>query len=117
MVTAVDKELKSRGSGEEGEKKANNVVEASAWMSRVTLDIIGLATMGKSFKALEDENSALYQTYKRVLNPSTVGQILAFLGLILPWWLVSNIPVKRNHDVQREWLRSSPMQQYHADER
>lgn len=46
-------------------------VEVTAWLSRITLDIIGLAGFGYDFKALSSENgsgSPLYKAFKALLS-------------------------------------------------
>ena len=97
LISAVDETLTTTSEKSEVEGHA---MEVGAWMSRATLDIIGVATMGNSFNALEDENGQLYSTYNKVLSPSGAGKALAFLGLIIPIWIVQKIPIRRNWDVQ-----------------
>ncbi|KAH6898781.1 cytochrome P450 [Thelonectria olida] len=76
-------------------------VEIMSWASRATLDIIGVAGMGRDFGAIHNENSPLAKTYRTVFKPSKQGQILALLGFIVPLWLVNMIPVQRNDDIHQ----------------
>ena len=92
LIEALDKEIARPKEGE----KPSNVIEVQRWASRSTLDIIGVAGMDKSFNALDDENSELYQIYQQIFKPSRSAQVMQFLGILLPFWLVSNIPTKRN---------------------
>jgi cytochrome P450 len=75
------------------------VIEAGAWGSRITLDIIGIAGLGHDFNAIHDPEGPLTQIYQHVFKPSKQAQILGLLGLILPGWLVAALPLKRNGDV------------------
>lgn len=80
-----------------GEREA--ALEVGGWASRVTLDIIGVAGMGRDFGAVKDPDNHLSQIYQRIFKPSRQGQMLALMGLILPGWFVTNLPVSRNHDI------------------
>ncbi|KPM45472.1 hypothetical protein AK830_g1012 [Neonectria ditissima] len=74
-------------------------VEIMSWASRATLDIIGVAGMGRDFGAIRDENSAIAMTYRKVFKPSRQAQILALLGFFIPTRLLSALPVRRNEDI------------------
>ena len=79
---------------------ADNALEIGSWASRVTLDIIGLAGMGKDFNAIQDPSAELNDCYRRVFQPERGQRRMQLLGLLLPWWLISRIPSKRNTEVQ-----------------
>ncbi|KAF9635423.1 putative cytochrome p450 protein [Lasiodiplodia theobromae] len=69
------------------------VIEINHWSTKVTLDIIGLAALGRDFNALKNSDDPLVATYEEVLEPTmekTVFFTLHVLGLehivkILPW--------------------------------
>lgn len=71
----------------------------SQWASRCTLDIIGVAGMGKDFGAIQDPKSPLAQSYEKVFRPSKQAQFLMLLSAFLPMWLVTKLPLKRNQDL------------------
>ncbi|KAL8870147.1 MAG: hypothetical protein Q9174_003739 [Haloplaca sp. 1 TL-2023] len=75
------------------------VAEIGGFASRATLDIIGVAGMGKDFGAIQDPTTELNATYRRVFQPSRQAQILALLSLFVPMWLVQALPVKRNREI------------------
>ncbi|KAL3417262.1 cytochrome P450 [Phlyctema vagabunda] len=77
------------------------VIESGEWASRATLDIIGIAGMGKDFGAIRDPDTLLNRTYRTVFKPSKQAQLLGLLGMFLPGWLVSRLPVKRNGDIEK----------------
>lgn len=75
------------------------VLEVGSWASRVTLDIIGVAGLGRDFGAIKDPDNELTQTYARIFRPSRQSQILALLAQVIPGWIVNLLPVKRNEDI------------------
>ncbi|TQN74808.1 Cytochrome P450 monooxygenase FUM15 [Colletotrichum shisoi] len=77
------------------------VLEIGNWASRTTLDIIGMAGMGRDFGAIRDPSNPLAQTYQQVFKPSRQAQILAVLGMILPGPLVHHLPFSRNGDIAK----------------
>ncbi|KAG8532742.1 uncharacterized protein KY384_002619 [Bacidia gigantensis] len=74
-------------------------VEIANWISRATLDIIGTAGFGKDFNALDDPENELNATYRKVLQPTRAGQMLAFMGMVLPSWLIRSLPVATNNNI------------------
>ncbi|OJD40427.1 cytochrome p450 [Diplodia corticola] len=75
------------------EAQDDPVVEINHWSTKVTLDIIGLAALGRDFHALKKSDDPLVATYEEVLEPTrekTAFFALHMLGLervvrILPW--------------------------------
>ncbi|KAB2580149.1 Cytochrome P450 [Lasiodiplodia theobromae] len=80
-------------------EKPSSVVDIANWASRATLDIIGVAGMGKDFGAVADPNSELNATYRRIFSPNAVARFLQLLGLIIPFWVLRKLPIKRNMEV------------------
>jgi cytochrome P450 len=76
------------------------VMEVGSWSSRITLDIIGVAGLGKDFQAIANPESNLYKTYSVVFKPSRQAQVLGLLNLFLPLWFVRRLPIKRNGEVE-----------------
>ncbi|CAH0047115.1 unnamed protein product, partial [Clonostachys solani] len=52
-----------------GERTDSHVVELTSWASRVTLDIIGIAGMGRSFNMLQKSTDRLLRIYEQLLDP------------------------------------------------
>ncbi|KAH8124244.1 hypothetical protein ACSS6W_006962 [Trichoderma asperelloides] len=78
--------------GQEGQTE----MEVSEWASRVTLDIIGVAGLGKDFNSIQDENSDLVQTYGYLFKPRPPAKFLIVLATLVPSWLIYRLPLKRN---------------------
>ena len=78
---------------------ADTIVEIANWASRATLDIIGVAGLGKDFNAIENPNTELNATYRKVFRSNRIGQIISFAGLFLPQWFLRSIPVSHNSNI------------------
>lgn len=83
----------------EGSEKPSNVIEVGGWTSRAALDIIGVAGMGRDFNAIKAPTNELFQTYQRIFRRTRTSDILGLMSFILPNWLVSAVPVKRNDEL------------------
>lgn len=77
-----------------------SILEVGVWASRATLDIIGIAGMGKDFGAIQDPDNEISQTYLKVFAPSRQAQILGFVGLFFPLWFTRRLPFKRNGEIE-----------------
>lgn len=97
MVQAIMKDISQESSKEQG--TSPGVIEFAGWASRATLDIIGVAGMGQDFNAIQDPNTELNATYRKVFQPSREAQMLGMLSLFVPIWLVRALPVQRNDDI------------------
>lgn len=99
MAKALSQISQPEGTKPVQDLKYAPVVEIGNWMSRVTLDIIGVAGMGYDFNAIQDPTTELISTYRSVFSPSRQAQVLGFISLLLPFWLVRALPFQRNFQV------------------
>ncbi|RYO65006.1 hypothetical protein AA0113_g5602 [Alternaria arborescens] len=74
----------------------SSVVEIGHWASRATLDIIGVAGMGKDFDAISNPNNELNETYRKIFAGARGAQLIQVLLNLLPHWLAVNLPLERN---------------------
>jgi len=81
-------------------EKPDNVVEVQGWTSRATLDIIGIAGMGRDFNSLHDPTNKLAMVYKTIFTPPKYIRFLQLAGLFIPGWFLNNLPLKRNRDIK-----------------
>lgn len=95
VETEADEE---KGSSEKP-RHAPGIIEVGNWTSRATLDIIGLSGMGQDFNSLQDSENKLNQTYRTVFRPNKMAKIMGLLGVFLPFWFLSRIPVKHNSNI------------------
>ena len=77
----------------------SSVVDISDWASRATLDIIGLAGMGKDFDSLSNPQNELNQTYRQLFAGGRGAQLVQLLLGLLPHWLAVRLPLKRNQEI------------------
>lgn len=96
-ASAVEEKEKTEDGNAGGGSRA--VLEVGGWASRITLDIIGVAGLGHDFRAIADPTNRLYHTYNLVFKPSGQARMLQMIGLFLPMWLVTRIPIRRNEDM------------------
>lgn len=84
------------------------VIEVGNWASRVTLDIIGIAGLGRDFGAIKDQNSELNETYRHVFQPSRQAQLMGLLGQLIPEWFLTKLPIKHNDNINgaSQYIRS-----------
>lgn len=75
-------------------------IEASDWASRIGLDIIGIAALGRDFNAISDPTNTLFQTYGKIFSPSRHTQLLTTLAFVLPAWVVHGLPLQRNKELK-----------------
>ena len=82
-------------------KLASNeaIISVGSWASRATLDIIGVAGIGRDFNSIADPNGALHQAYVRGTRPSRQTAALQILNLVLPTVIIRNLPMKRNTEM------------------
>ena len=75
------------------------VVEIGGWGSRAALDIIGVAGMGQDFDAIDNPDTELNTTYRKVFEPSGQQRIMGFLGLFFAQWFLRALPLKHNNNI------------------
>lgn len=85
----------------EDKKKATKVVEVNHWANKVTMDIIGVAALGRDFNALKNADDELIHNYEEILEP-TMEKVLFFATQIvgpaalvrkLPWGVVKRFEI------------------------
>jgi cytochrome P450 len=99
LVDAITYEIRTSRTPLNEKASDTAMVEFGPWLSRATLDIIGVAGMGYDFRALQDPDTELNVTYRSIFTPSRQAKILGILGLFIPTQLLRLLPVKRNDDV------------------
>jgi cytochrome P450 len=97
MVVGMDQSIKFPVSPLE---KPSNTIEFSNWASRATLDIIGLAGLGRDFHALDDPDNELNQAYRAIFTRNQFARIMQVLAIIIPDWFLRLLPVKRNKELR-----------------
>ncbi|WPH01325.1 Cytochrome P450 monooxygenase [Acrodontium crateriforme] len=78
-----------------------SVVEVNHWANQVTMDIIGMAAMGRDFNALKNGDDPLIQNYEELLEPILEKQIYFAANLLAPMSLIDRLPWKVVKTFQR----------------
>ena len=65
--------------------KSGVAIDVKDWASRATLDIIGVAGLGRDFDSIKNPDNELIRTYKTIFSPGRGGQIMAALFMVAPW--------------------------------
>lgn len=73
--------------------KGSGVIEISTWASKATLDIIGVAGLGREFNTLKNADDPLLDVYEQLLEPSPEKILFAVSAFafgipfvrVLPW--------------------------------
>jgi cytochrome P450 len=76
------------------------VAEINQWANRATLDIIGVAGLGRDFHALKNPDDELVVTYKEILEPTTEKGIYFALNILLGRRIISMMPWKLNEKLK-----------------
>lgn len=76
------------------------VLEIGHYSTQVTLDIIGLAGLGRDIRSLHNSEDELIATYEEILEPTTEKGLYFLLHLVLPSWLISALPWPLNKRVR-----------------
>jgi len=72
------------------------VLEIGHYSTQVTLDIIGLAGLGRDIDSLRNSDDALIENYEELLEPSTEKAVYFFVHLLFPQWFIEKLPWKLN---------------------
>lgn len=92
LIKGIEAEISEKSN----EKTTEPIVEFGEWATRVTLDIIGLAGMGRDFNAVKDDDDPLVQAYNSLLDPTLEKAIYFATNILGPQDLVQKLPWKQN---------------------
>ncbi|KAL3471227.1 cytochrome P450 [Aspergillus californicus] len=83
-------------------------VEMSVWASRLTLDIIGPAAMGRDFQSIQNTENKVADSFLAILEPTKEKMAFLAVNFLLPQWFAKRIPWRLNKVVDNEigYLRS-----------
>ncbi|KAI0536824.1 cytochrome P450 [Xylaria digitata] len=90
MSSALEEALES------GEAKDTKVIDLANWTSRVTLDIIGVAGMGREFNMLKKAEDPILGIYEQLLEPAPEKLAFAMSSIAFGLPFVRLLPWKMN---------------------
>lgn len=79
-----------------GGGKGSGVLDLQPWASRVTLDIIGIAGLGRKFNMLQKSEDPLLKIYEGLTDPSMEKLTFAMASIIFGISLVQWLPWRMN---------------------
>lgn len=79
-----------------GEGKGTGIIDLSNWTSRVTLDIIGVAGMGREFNTLKNAEDPILGIYEQLLEPAPAKLAYAMSSIVFGLPFVRILPWKMN---------------------
>lgn len=94
LVNCVKAEMSTNGNHEIG-----YVVEVNGWASRATLDIIGVAALGKNLNALHDTDDELVQLYEWIFRMDPKRKFWFLLHFLFPKKLIDASPYRLNREI------------------
>ncbi|KAF3008659.1 hypothetical protein E8E13_008879 [Curvularia kusanoi] len=79
----------------------SQVLEIGHFTTQVTLDIIGLAGLGRDIASLRSSEDELVANYEELLEPSREKVAYFVCHLLFPHWLIGMLPWKMNQSTKR----------------
>lgn len=81
-----------------GQKAADGetIVEINHWANQVTMDIIGMAALGRDFHALKNGEDPLIVNYEELLEPTREKNLYFLMNILLSPPVVAKLPWKLN---------------------
>ena len=98
LLDELETEMRSAPFDDAGKGK----VEMSVWASRLTLDIIGPAAMGRDFRSLHNPENKVADSFLAILEPSREKMAFLAVNFLLPQWFARRLPWGLNRVVDNE---------------
>ncbi|KAL4961883.1 cytochrome P450 [Aspergillus stella-maris] len=102
LLEELDKEVGQHPMEGTSPEKGWGKVEMSVWASRLTLDIIGPAAMGRDFRSLQNSENKVADSFLAILEPTKEKMAFLAINFILPQWFARRIPWRLNQVVDNE---------------
>lgn len=102
LLDQLEKEIKLNPVDGMNAASASGKVEMSVWASRLTLDVIGPAAMGRDFQSLTHAENKVADSFLAILEPTKEKLIFLGINFLLPQWFARRIPWRLNKVVDTE---------------
>ena len=99
LAEAIEAEINEK-THEKTQTGEEPVIEFGEWATRVTLDIIGMAGMGRDFRAIKESDDELVQAYNMLLEPTMEKAVYFAMNILGPQDLIQKLPWKQNKDLK-----------------
>ena len=84
-----------------GPDKNQGRVEVIRWTSRITLDIIGIAGLGREINSVKNSDDPLVKSYDELLEPDLRRLVHFVLSTIFGYSITKRVPWEVNYTFQR----------------
>ncbi|EKD18502.1 putative cytochrome P450 [Drepanopeziza brunnea f. sp. 'multigermtubi' MB_m1] len=104
MADEITAEIKNHPEPVAGEKSSGNptgVVEVNHWANKVTMDIIGVAGLGRDFNSLHNTDDELVANYEEILEPTAEKAMFFGANLMTSPRFVKMLPWKLNETLSK----------------
>ncbi|KAL1963332.1 hypothetical protein VTN77DRAFT_8453 [Rasamsonia byssochlamydoides] len=102
LLEQLEKEIKANPLSGMNSDSASGKVEMSVWASRLTLDVIGPAAMGRDFQSLTHAENKIADSFLAILEPTKEKLMFLAINFVLPQWFARRIPWRLNKVVDTE---------------
>ncbi|EPS31935.1 hypothetical protein PDE_06894 [Penicillium oxalicum 114-2] len=108
LLVEMEKELQMNPMDGTDPEEGVGKLEMCVWGSRLTLDIIGPAAMGRDFRSLQNSDNPVAESFLRILEPTKEKMAFLAMNFALPQWIARRVPWRLNHviDTETGFLRS-----------
>ncbi|KAF2499486.1 putative P450 monooxygenase [Lophium mytilinum] len=102
LTEAIAAEIHEHPEVPAGEKGGvpSGVVVINHWASKATMDIIGLAGLGRDIQALKNSDDELIKNYEEILEPTTEKGLYFVLNLLISQRLLRALPWRINEVIR-----------------
>lgn len=100
LTKGLTAELREQPGSVGKDGQTEGVLEVNHWANKVTMDIIGVAALGREFHALQNDDDELIRNYEEILEPTYEKLIYFFFQLIGPQSIINRLPWKLNERVR-----------------
>ncbi|KAJ5880478.1 uncharacterized protein N7473_011531 [Penicillium subrubescens] len=102
LLVEMEKELKSNPMDGMSPEEGVGKLEMGVWGSRLTLDIIGPAAMGRDFRSIQNSDNPVAESFLRILEPTTEKMAFLAMNFTLPQWIAQRVPWRLNQVIANE---------------
>jgi cytochrome P450 len=96
LTEGIEADINDKMNGASTEKAVTGVTDINHWANKVTMDIIGVAGLGREFNALKNSDDPLIQNYEELLEPTVEKLIFFACQIVLPPALIRMLPWRLN---------------------
>jgi cytochrome P450 len=102
LLDELEKEAKANPMEGTSPSEGVGKIEMAEWASRLTLDIIGPAAMGRDFNSLQNKKNKVAESFASILEPTKEKMFFLVMNFALPQWMAKRVPWRMNKILETE---------------